>query len=104
MAAVAATAAVMAAAVVVAEATGAAMAAAAAAVAVDTAGERAQPHKHRARRSGLFFWGCSVAHKQGHQGVGPNLPAPVAMHRGIEDGPVGQGVGRVEKLARTKDA
>ena len=100
--AVVATAAVMAAAVVVAEATGAAMAAAA--VAVATAAERVQPHKHRARQSGLFFGGCSVAHKQGHQGVGPNVPAPVAMHRGIEDGPVGQGVGRVEKLARTKDA
>ena len=98
---VVATAAVMAA-VVVAEATGAAMAAAA--VAVATAAERAQPHKHRARRSGLFFGGCSVAHKQGHQGVGPDLPAPVAMHRGIEGGPVGQGVGRVEKLARTKEA
>ena len=99
--AVVATAAVMAAAaVVVAEATGAVMAA----VAVATAAERVQPHKHRARRSGLFFGGCSVAHKQGHQGVGPDLPAPVAMHRGIEDGPVGQGVGRVEKLARTKDA
>jgi hypothetical protein len=62
----------------------------------------------RARCCGLFF--CvpffvrSVTHKQGHQRVGADLTAPMAVHGGVKRGPFGQGVGRIEKLAGPKNA
>lgn len=34
-----------------------------------------------------------VAHKQGHQRVGPDLPAPVTVNAGIETHAFRQGVG-----------
>ena len=46
----------------------------------------------------------SVAHKQGHQRIGADLTAPVAVDGGVERGAFRQGVARIEKFAGTKDA
>ena len=46
----------------------------------------------------------SVAHEQGHQWFGANLSAPVPVHGGVKRGTFGQGVGRIEKLTRPKNA
>ena len=46
----------------------------------------------------------SIPHEQSHERVGADLTAPVAVDGGVERGAFGQGVARIEKLARTKDA
>ena len=46
----------------------------------------------------------SIAHEQGHQWVGADLAAPVAVDGGVKGGAFGQGVARIEKFAWTKDA
>ena len=46
----------------------------------------------------------SVAHEQGHQWIGADLSAPVPVHSSVKRGAFWQGVGRIEKLTRPKNA
>lgn len=74
--------------------------------AVSVADQRPAPRTEPAD-SGLFLFKRawqSVAHEQGHQRVGTHLAAPMTMHGGVKRGPFRQGVGRVEKLTRPKNA
>lgn len=95
-------------------------AATAAEKAVAVAGEAAEasvadngalPNKQEPANAGSFHgerWMAgipsSVAHEQGHQGIGPHLTAPVPMNGGIKGGPIRQGVRRIEKFAWPKNA
>lgn len=45
----------------------------------------------------------TVPNKQSHQGVRTHLAAPMTVHRGVKARTFGQGVCRIEKLARAKD-